>query len=870
MQFLYEQLQTLQKFGHDVEIPDFLLNNLSTNIKLRDYQKNAIKNTLIYLNSNISKNKQTHLLYHMATGSGKTVIMALNIIYYYSLGYRNFLFFTNQTNIISKTKINFLQKTSSKYLFSKNISIAGKNVEIKEVSNFSESTENSINIAFNTVQGIHSLLNVQRENSLTIEDFENEKVVLIADEAHHLNSTTSKDKEEIKINSTWEDTVYKILLANKDNVLLEFTATCDVQDVKVKNKYLDKIVFNFDLKEFRNAGYTKEFINIQSNASKWTKTLQAILLSQYRKLVFEFHKISVKPVVLLKSKTILDSKSFYVEFYSKLKTLSSKDLLEIKNDNLKNMFFVNAFNFFETLNLSLDDLVELIKIDFCENNSINMNELNKENEDIVNNLDEKTNHHRLIFTVDKLTEGWDVLSLFDIVRLFDTRQGGVKGMVSKYTLSEAQLIGRGARYLPFKFDEQQNPDKRKYSDYLNPLSICETLAYYCVSDSKYIDEIKKALRETGLLPEKNSIQVKYTLKNSFKKTKTYNEGYIFLNKRKEISRDEVKSLPEVIRTSGISFKCSSNVSIYKYLIIDEPDNKEILTDFHQIKFKDIKYTIIYKAFRSFWPEFSFSSIKKQFPHLKSIYEFLTSINYVGDFPITFITEEGKKPTVEDKRLAAKKVLEKIFNYIRDLKITFKGTSEFFPYRVKDLFTDRIRNITKNIKEDYWGEGISQKDESVDLKYRLDLSNSDWYAYNDNYGTSEEKKFIKYFSTLIEELKLVFSNIFLIRNELQIAIYSFNEGWKFQPDYILILEKENNNINKKNLYICMFIEPKGRHLLEQDNWKNKLMYEIKKLGTPIATIVDDAEYKIWGTPLYNEEVTKEEFKKYFNSIITKYK
>ena len=81
-------------------------------------------------------------------------------------------------------------------------------------------------------------------------------------------------------------------------------------------------------------------------------------------------------------------------------------------------------------------------MDFAEEFSVNMNALSEENENIVNNLDEKGNKYRLIFIVDKLTEGWDVLSLFDIVRLYDTRQGGPKGTVSKYTISEAQLIGK--------------------------------------------------------------------------------------------------------------------------------------------------------------------------------------------------------------------------------------------------------------------------------------------------------------------------------------------------------------------------------------------------------------------------------------------
>ena len=72
--------------------------------------KEAIEYTILYLTSNLSKNKQTHILYHMATGSGKTVIMAMDILYYYNLGYRNFLFFTNQTNIVSKTQLIFLKK----------------------------------------------------------------------------------------------------------------------------------------------------------------------------------------------------------------------------------------------------------------------------------------------------------------------------------------------------------------------------------------------------------------------------------------------------------------------------------------------------------------------------------------------------------------------------------------------------------------------------------------------------------------------------------------------------------------------------------------------------------------------------------------
>lgn len=865
MNFLYEKIATLKEAGISETIPQFLIDNISTNIKLRDYQEEAIKDTLIYLNSNLSKNKQTHILYHMATGSGKTVIMALNILYYYSQGYRNFLFFTNQTNIISKTKINFLDKTSSKYLFANNINIAGKNVKIREVSNFEDSDPNAINICFNTVQGIHSSLSLIREGALTIEDFENEKIVLIADEAHHLNSTTASDKEENENNATWESTIYNLLLANKENVLLEYTATCDVQDVNVRNKYLDKIVFNFDLKEFRKAGYTKEFVNMRSNTTKWERTLQAILVSEYRKLIFEQNNITIKPVVLLKSKTIKESNEFYNEFYEQLIDLQPSAVEFIKNANQGNSLLSNAFDFFESIDLSMEELVDLIKVDFAIDNSVNMNELNPKNESIVNNLDEKDNHYRIVFIVDKLTEGWDVLSLYDIVRLYETRQGGSKGTVSKYTISEAQLIGRGARYCPFKFEEDQVKEKRKYSDYNNPLSICETLIYHCMDDSKYIDEIKKALKQTGLLPEIDTVQVTYKLKDDFKNTEIYQKGFVFLNNRIEIDRSNVKSIPEKVRSMGISYKCR-NSSSSTGALFEEGNGGIKFKDLTPIKISDISYNIAYKAYRCFNETLSFDKLKKQFPNLESVNEFITSDEYVGSFPITFLVIENTEPSIDDKLEACKKVFQIISDYVQTIEITFEGTKEFYAKPIRDVFTNKIRNITREANDESWGAGISQNDSLVNDTYRMDLSDKSWFAYNDNYGTSEEKKFVKYFSTIVEKIKNKFEDVYLIRNEIQACIYSFEDGSKFEPDYVLILNKHQENKEKDNLYICMFIEPKGEHLLEKDSWKNTLLLDLKEKGIPIVKFVDDNEYRIWGSPLYNEANTKEDFNNYLEELL----
>ena len=68
---------------------------------------------------------------------------------------------------------------------------------------------------------------------------------------------------------------------------------------------------------------------------------------------------------------------------------------------------------------------------------------------------------RAIFAVQKLNEGWDVLNLFDIVRCYETRDSG-RNKIGKTTMSEAQLIGRGARYFPFKQSETDNKYCRKF------------------------------------------------------------------------------------------------------------------------------------------------------------------------------------------------------------------------------------------------------------------------------------------------------------------------------------------------------------------------------------------------------------------------
>ena len=68
--------------------------------------------------------------------------------------------------------------------------------------------------------------------------------------------------------------------------MLAFIATADLEDLNVRSKYLDKIVYDYTLAKFRESGYTKDFKNMQGDYGGWPRTLGALILSEYRRHLF--------------------------------------------------------------------------------------------------------------------------------------------------------------------------------------------------------------------------------------------------------------------------------------------------------------------------------------------------------------------------------------------------------------------------------------------------------------------------------------------------------------------------------------------------------------------------------------------------------
>lgn len=515
--FLYEKIEALFENGENLPlIPGYVTYNLPKTFNLREYQKEALRYFIYSYETSKREGKQLWNLFHMATGAGKTNMMSAIILYLYGKGYRNFIFFVNATNIVEKTKENFLNKEFKKYLFTQDIVIDRQRVEVNNVTNFANADSDAINIMFTTIQGLHDRLNTVKENSVTYYDFKDKKIVLIADEAHHFSASTKKrTKKEQEEENTWEDTITKLYKINKDNILLEFTATCDLKNKNIVEKYtgeLADIVYNYPLLKFRESGYTKDLINLKTTLSPIHRTLQAMLLSQYRLKLFEKNGIAnSKPVILLKAHNkIEDLEEFYDKFIDFMdNSFNEKDINKIRNQAngiVKIMFDYYAANGINDMNLVME-----LKQSFTENHIIKVHSKIKNIDELqikLNDLENKDNPYRMIMTLDMLHEGWDVLNLFDIVRLNDEKSTEKSTAKSKATTTqEAQLIGRGARYFPFTLDSVDNKYKRKFDDDLsNEMRICETLCYHCIDDSKYINEIRSALKDKGFDfsdPEKN-------------------------------------------------------------------------------------------------------------------------------------------------------------------------------------------------------------------------------------------------------------------------------------------------------------------------------------------------------------------------------
>ncbi len=881
----------------NIEIPREILDNIHQDLELREYQKRALQNSIAYFEKYSYKKFPSQLLYNMATGSGKTLIMASLILYFYKRGYNKFLFFVNSNNIIEKTKSNFLDQDHIKYLFNKKIMFEGKKIKIRHVNSFDAVNKNEINICFTTIHKLHNDLNLDKENSLTMNYFKDKKIVLLSDEAHHSQAATKQ--RLIKEERNWETTVKRIFEKNPDNILLEFTATMGIEnDEYIKDKYLDKLIFKYDLIDFRNDGFSKEPEIFKVDENKKYRILTSVLINQYRQDIAqtyaskfrESEKLSnFKPVILFKAtRTIDDSKENEKLFHKIIENLTNKDLKYIK-DRISHPIINKIFDFYKKEGITINNLIkQKIKVNFSKKHCINVNEtdlekknIKKEEEEeviaqqkLLNSLEDKNNKIRVIFAVQKLNEGWDVLNLYDIVRISEKQASGgkTKGGIARATISEAQLVGRGVRYFPFRLDPSQKKNVRKYDEENHNLRILEELYFHCHPGDKgrYIAELKKAFEREGL-GDTGLEDKEIKIKDSFKKTIFYKTAKIYLNNQKLKNISKIKSFADLgFINKNIPYEIYSGMGeISKALDNENYDNTKIIKKPKTMKILDIYKSDPHIIKNAIAKVFEFGNdnwgLKKYLPNLESTKDLLEKPGLLGDIKIDFLITEKDWDNIshKDKLNAVIFVLEKIKEAMINNYSKYEGTKEFFALKAfgdeknKVVFHDKTIRVKKNSERS-----------NGDQDY---LKDKDWYVFDSNYGTDQEKFCVKFIEKLIENNMFDnYEEIYLVRNELHLKIYDFEDGQPFSPDFVLFMKtKKGKEINYQ-----IFIEPKGPQFKGFDGtfetgkeaWKQNFLQKLKEMARiEDLTKFEGKKFNIIGVRFYNKDNESEFENDLFNSL-----
>ncbi|GAA7209864.1 DEAD/DEAH box helicase family protein [Helicobacter pylori] len=778
----------------EIELPTHITSNLKK--ELRDYQKQAIHN---YLEKRQSNPFQKHFMFEMATGSGKTLVMAGLILECYKQGYQNFIFFVNSTSILEKTKLNFTDSVSSKYLFSENISINDENTEIKSINNLNESQASAINIYFSTIQGLFSLFTKAKENAISIEDLKDRKLVFLADEAHHLNTETKKKLSDAEFSEkrNWESVVKLALEQNKDNLLLEFSATIP-NEKSVKDKYENLKVITYTLKEFSEDRFCKNIYSLSyENKELETRFLGACVSSLYKELLAQHHNIeNFKPCILFKSERIEDSKENQECFNAFLENLSPSDLENFFNHS-RNAFFKDAKNFFDKQNYT-PNLAALLQTKFKKSVQINTNN-EKELEKsmlLLNSLEDRENPKRVIFSVDKLNEGWDVLNLFDIVRLKNKAN-------KKDTTKDAQLIGRGARYYPFSYNGFK-PNciefyQRKF-DLFNPLSALERLDYHAVYNSEFIAELKNDLEKLGLglMDEKENKE-----KQTIPLTPTKNFKCYYASNTK----DKNKNLFTKDYTSPVRVKLES-----LHVPLNGLNVREEQVDFKENKSGDKTY--------NYRPN-TLDKIPLNY--------FLKALN-VKNLDFKTLKKAFKKRAFNNK-------VEFIEQYISPLQTNFHIKQKFDD---NETLLKLAVYIIENLKDTLLKEQDKPSVSALELKefetHNRSLSASElekdipcyeWLLFKDmrKLDSELEREFLGFINKNKEVLDKKFKEWCVLRNDhfTELKVFCNIEsnhyyGQGFEPDFILFARTHSDEF----LGFTCYMEAKGEHLEHSNAWKEEFL------------------------------------------------
>lgn len=257
------------------------------------------------------------------------------------------------------------------------------------------------------IENIHAVY--ERTNSSIEDSFKGigNRVLVLNDESHHIYNKVSGNSAEAKSIKKWKS----FLMSSEYNFkyILGFTGTAYIE-----NEYFNDVIYRYSLREAIEDKIVKNIEYVQNDDSQGQNEKFQKIFNNHLENKIKYQRI--KPITILVAKNIRSAKKLREDLI---------DFLQEKENSIRNL--AEGKQVIEKERETFEEKVLIVT----------SAEEHKKNISKLRTVDSMENPVEWIVSVSMLTEGWDVKNVFQIVPWED------RAFNSKLLI--AQVLGRGLR-----------------------------------------------------------------------------------------------------------------------------------------------------------------------------------------------------------------------------------------------------------------------------------------------------------------------------------------------------------------------------------------------------------------------------------------
>lgn len=844
--------------------------------------KKKSKKEEVYQVASFKDTDLNKLAFWNATGSGKTLLMHINIkqyLYYankHGNGHNSKILLITPNEALSKQHlIDFQLSGIQSTIFTKNQSgmFSGKEVEVIEVSKLSEDT---------------------KDKTVAVDSFETHNLVLV-DEGHGGMSGDQWKKFRDQLSKTGFAFEYSATFGQAIN------AAEKKKKEDLTQEYAKSILFDYSYKYFYEDGYGKDYriLNLKEDSIDFkSKYLTANLLSYYQQLLLFKNKPElVEQYRLFKPLWIFVGSSVNaIRKEEKKETSDVLDIVHFLSDFLKNRseyieyihliindnaglldakgysIFEGSFAFIQELELDATQIYDGINKEVFHNHTIGANlyldnlkgasgelGLRVGNTDkyfgVINVGDEKKLYELAVKNGILGTEKDFSDSLFNQINLSNPEQD-INLLIGSKKFSEGwsswrvssmglmnigksegaqiiQLFGRGVRLQGYDFslkrsqglDEFQKPDNIKsIRKYLRPM---ETLQIFGVK-ANYMEKFKELLEEEGL-PANTGDWVTISIPTSKNvDVESCELKLIQVKETENFKKKEILKLvldTKVFQNKLIELDWYPKIDTLESARSNKVESTKQICYLEDLHLQFVDWTRVYLEILNFKSEKGFSNIEIGLDEIKEIISCNSWYRmYIPKDKMELHSFRNVAVWQDITTVLLKKYIEQYYLYFKN------------KFNANNIETRPLLSSDDNFIQNY--------DIRLNRNEDVDIIEKKLYAMKSDFSTYETKAFkvangIEIFNQLFH---LYAPLIYLgkeYQNRIQVAPVALNESeWRFAKDFENQINPIKEEFDLDEIYLLRNQSKKGiGFFAEGNNFYPDFLLWIKKDNLQYLTFVD---------------------------------